>query len=242
MLQIADRDTQEAFNAQNEGVAKKTIRARFSMGPEPDDLRTYGCPKSCDEQHAHLESCVTDGCPPNCNQQHPHGEKCGADCRQAHHVYTCQNKHHVKAEGSKDFPKFKEVVYLTKIIPGDNTLKIHRPYRPGDELEFPREWEDFKSGTERPRGTSLDLIPFLDEGQKAEFRAANCHTAEDIANMADSVAQKFMGIHGIRRQVQNFLAATQGKVTKSDLDERDNKIKVLEEALQKLEAKLNGKK
>lgn len=235
MPQIADRETQEAYDAQNNGVVKKGVRVAFIDGSAPDELATKGCRKDCIDQHPHEPTCVLDGCAPNCTIVHGHGKDCASDCRQGHHTFVCQNKHHVKPAGRE---VFRDVIYVKKTIPGDVLNTIVRPKREGDEEEFPREWEDYKNRVERHHGTSLDLIPFLTEAQKAEFRAANCYTAEDIADMNDAIAQKFMGIHDIRRKVKTFLEAISGKAAK----ESESKIAHLEKKLEELVNKLQQTK
>jgi hypothetical protein len=224
---MANQEEMEAFNAQSEGVVKKGVRVAFFKGPEPDTLATKGCPRGCDTQHPHLKTCVIDGCPPNCTLTHAHGNSCPNGCQDRHHNYICQDRHHVKPAGIQ---KFKEIIYLKKVIPGDTLNVIVRPmHSPEDEQEYPKAWQDYLDGVESTSGTPISILPFLNEAQKAEFRAANCHFAEDIANMPDVMAQKFMGINDIKRKVTDFLAAASGKAT--------DKIAALEKRLKELEAK-----
>jgi hypothetical protein len=80
----------------------------------------------------------------------------------------------------------------------------------------------------------LESLTFLTPAQRAEFRAANCFTAEDIASMNDAVAQKFMGIHGIRQKTKDFLAAVNGN---APIQKANEKIAALEKRLRELETK-----
>jgi hypothetical protein len=221
----------EAYNAQHEGVIKKGVQVAFFDGSEPDLLLTNGCRRDCQDQHPHLPSCVINGCPPNCTLTHGHGTGCKEGCQERHHTYVCQEKHHIKAAGR---PIFRDIVYLKKTIPGDMLNVIVRPKTVEDEAQYPDDWKRYLEKNETPPGTSLELLPFLTPAQRAEFRAANCQTAEDIAHMNDAVAQKFMGIHGIRERVRTFLAATAGN---APIQKAQEKIAQLEKRLKDLEAK-----
>ena len=228
MPELADKAFMEAYDAQ-QGIPQKGIRVRFFKGAEPDNLATDGCRRDCQEQHAHLDTCNITGCAPTCNLQHPHADKCALGCAVPHHSYFCQNKHHILKAGRQ---VFREIIYLKKVIPGDVLCSpIVRPMRLEDQREFPSEWAAFEKGIEAPTGTSLDLVPFLNEAQKAEFRAAGCQTAEDIAHMSDTVAQKFMGIHGLRKRIGEFLAAAAGNAPiqkmSAELEKKEAKIQQL---------------
>jgi len=124
-------------------------------------------------------------------------------------------------------------VYLKKVIPGDILNVIVRPKRPEDEQEFAEAWRRYVTKSETPTGIPLETVPWLTPAQRAEFNAAHCFTAEDVANMNDAVAQKFMGIHGIRRRMQDFIDATSGQSEK--------KIAYLEKKLEELAAKVATK-
>jgi hypothetical protein len=230
MPQLADQGAMEAFNAQ-QGMPTKGIQAAFYDGSEPDILATEGCKRDCVDQHPHLETCVIDGCPPNCTLTHQHGKDCPSGCQDRHHNYVCQNRHHVKAAGT---PRFRDAIYLKKTIPGDILNVIDRPKRPGDEEEFPEAWKRYQEKSESPGGTPLESLTFLTPAQRAEFRAANCFSAEDIASMNDAVAQKFMGIHGIRQKTKDFLAAVNGN---APIQKANEKIAALEKRLRELETK-----
>jgi hypothetical protein len=80
----------------------------------------------------------------------------------------------------------------------------------------------------------LELWKPLTPAQVAEFKAAHCFTVEDVANMNDAVAQKFMGIHGIREKAKAFLAAAAGNAPIQKAQER---IAKLEQRLKELESK-----
>ena len=80
-----------------------------------------------------------------------------------------------------------------------------------DDIRFPRQWAAFKNREEQPAtGTPLETLPFLTKAQVLEFKAANCTTAEHVRDMSDGLAQKFMGIHDIRRRIAVFLEAAAG--------------------------------
>ena len=83
-----------------------------------------------------------------------------------------------------------------------------------DDIRFPRQWAAFKNNAEQPIiGTPLDAVPFLTKAQVAEFKAFNCVTAENVRDMPDGLAMKFMGMHDLRRRIGAFLDGIQAQRT-----------------------------
>ena len=133
-------------------------------------------------------------------------------------------------------PVFKEVEYVTIRIPGDKDNDIIRAVRPGDKQAWPTQYAAFKAGLEQPlTGTPLAQLPFLTKAQVLEFNAVGIRTAEQLVEMSDAAAQKFMGIQAIRKKVKDFLDAAAGAAPltamRADLEKRDNEIAVLRNAL-----------
>jgi len=84
-------------------------------------------------------------------------------------------------------------------------------------------------------GTMLSSLPFLTKAQVADLYAANVRTAEQLASMSDVLAQKFMGMHNLRKRAKDFLDAAAGNAPiermNKELEVRDNTIAVLQKAL-----------
>lgn len=133
-------------------------------------------------------------------------------------------------------PVFRDVEYVTIRIPGDKDNDIIRAVRPNDRNLWPQQYAAFKAGLTQPVvGTPLDQLPFLTKAQVLEFNAVGIKTAEQLSEMSDASAQRFMGIQGIRKKVRDFLAAAAGNAPltamRTELDKRDNEIEVLKNAL-----------
>jgi hypothetical protein len=142
-------------------------------------------------------------------------------------------------------PVYEDVAFFEKWTPGDSTSIICRPARPNDKQEYAREWEQFQAKQEqKPDGTLLSELAFLTEGQRLEFAAVRCVTAEQLLAMPDNVAQKFAGINQIKQRVKAYLDAAAGNAPllklQSEIEARDARIAVLEEAVAELR-KAKGK-
>jgi predicted RNase H-like nuclease (RuvC/YqgF family) len=132
-------------------------------------------------------------------------------------------------------PVHKDEEFITIIVPGDRD-SIVRPVRQQDREMYAQQYTAFKNKQEQPvTGTPLSVLPFLTRAQVADLAAVNVRTAEQLASMSDVLAQKFMGMHGLRKRVQDFLDAAAGNAPierlNSELEKRDNTIAVLQKAL-----------
>ena len=132
-------------------------------------------------------------------------------------------------------PVHKEVETITIIVPGDRDT-IVRQVRESDREQFATQYAAFKNRQEQPvMGTMLSSLPFLTKAQVADLYAANVRTAEQLASMSDVLAQKFMGMHNLRKRAKDFLDAAAGNAPiermNKELEVRDNTIAVLQKAL-----------
>ena len=104
-------------------------------------------------------------------------------------------------------PVFKSVVHILK-IPADQFLRIDRPVTRLDKEEFPVEWARWEQTREtKVLGFPIDHWPQLTETQKAEFKAAQITTVEQIANAPDIFGQRYMGFADLREKAKIFLQA-----------------------------------
>jgi hypothetical protein len=125
--------------------------------------------------------------------------------------------------------------FITIIVPGDRDT-ICRPVRPSDREQYAAQYAAFKNKQEQPvTGTPLSVLPFLTKAQVADLLAANVRTAEQLASMSDVLAQKFMGMHGLRKRTKDFLDAAAGNAPierlNKELETRDNTIATLQKAI-----------
>lgn len=106
-------------------------------------------------------------------------------------------------------PIFVEKVFITKLVPGDQSLKIDRPMRESDMEEYPVEWARFEQKRDnKVEGTPIEAWQILSDTQKAEFRAMNVFTVDQFANLPDSTGNKIMGFNDLRAKAKAFIAAS----------------------------------
>lgn len=155
----------------------------------------------------------------------------------------------------KGRPIFVDVTFIEIRVPGDMREIRCRPARLSnghwnpdpfttsgdinkvpDDIRFARQWEQFqKKSTQTVVGTPLSAIPFLTPIQVAEFKASGCDTAEQVRDLSDSLAQRFMGMHSLRRKIGVYLEAAAGgapaQKLADELAERDGQISIQATAL-----------
>ncbi len=139
-------------------------------------------------------------------------------------------------------PIFDDVPMIQIITPGSRDVMINRVSEQYKQ-RFPRHWEHFQKGLEQVvDGTPLEEVPFLTVGQIAELKAVNCLTLEHLATMSDQLAQKMMGMHGIRKKAKEYLEAAESAapITRlnDELAKRDAQLAALTEQNKKLSAQL----
>lgn len=104
-------------------------------------------------------------------------------------------------------PVYKDVPYVKIHIPGDKNNVVVQPVDDLTKQRFPTQWEKFEKGlVQSPTGTPLEQWPQLTVSQVAEFKAVNVQTVEQLAELADAFAGRFMGGHDLKRKAAAFLA------------------------------------
>lgn len=136
-------------------------------------------------------------------------------------------------------PIFREKVFITKLVPGDQFLRIDRPIRETDMEEFPVEYQRFLQKKEQvPEGTPIAAWDEISDTQKAEFLALNILTVDQFANLPDSVGNKIMGFNDLRQKAREF--CTPAKELMNRLAAQDNEMAELKRQLAELTAQKRG--
>ncbi|WP_242394850.1 hypothetical protein [Anaeromyxobacter oryzisoli] len=140
-------------------------------------------------------------------------------------------------------PIFKTVPYIKKFTPGDASNIIDREVYPHDKDEFSAEWHAFETGQDTTVGTPIEMLPGLSKARVEEFKnfpLAPIKTIEELANLADVHAQKFLGFNEDRQKARDWLAAAEKAApiaeVRAQLAERDQAIEQLKARLAALEA------
>lgn len=140
-------------------------------------------------------------------------------------------------------PIYTDKEYIMIMIPGERDV-VHRPAWEKDYERFPQQYAAFKNkqNQDAVSGTPLKMIPWLTLGQVKELEFFNCVTLEQLANMPDSTANKFMQIQRLKQlakdQLQVAKEAAPLTQMRAELDQRDSKILALETQLKAVMAKL----
>lgn len=132
----------------------------------------------------------------------------------------------------------EEVIHI--MIPGSRDITaalVDDNYR----RRFARQYAAFKAGQEQHlNGTPLNVLVWLTPAQIAELNAVNCHTVEQLAEMPESLAQKFMGAHALQQRAKTYLLAAKEQAPmiklQAELEKRDEEIATLNRQMAELMA------
>lgn len=134
---------------------------------------------------------------------------------------------------------YRDVEFVTILIPGDKTLTVNRPVMPSDRNRFPQQYAAFKNKQgEALLGTPLAAWPLVTDSQRRELEYFNIRTVEQLADVADGFAANMMGVYALKTSAQKYLAASKEaaptiKLMK-ELEQRDGAIAALKDQLDRL--------
>lgn len=138
-------------------------------------------------------------------------------------------------------PVYVEQEYIKILTPGDKDNVIDRPVWFGanpacDNRRYPAEYEAWKrDGSNIVVGTPLSAWPSISRSQIEEMKHFNVRTVEQLAELADAHAQKFLGIQKLKQGARDFLEqAKGGAVTTRLRAENDSLKKQLDEQAEQL--------
>jgi hypothetical protein len=140
-------------------------------------------------------------------------------------------------------PIFDEKDFVRIIVPGDRNTVVDTVVTPEYAHRFRSRYEAFKRNQSEPvTGTPLSVWPHISVGMRAELAAAHVTTVEQLAELPDGLAQRFMGINALRQKAKTFLdAANDGAAASKlqlELEQRDNEIEVLKRQMSEMQTAL----
>ena len=101
-------------------------------------------------------------------------------------------------------------------------------------------WKTMQDKAQTMEGTILAELPWMTKSQIAELNYMNIFTVEQLAELDDARAMKFMHSYQLRDRAKNFLAAAAGEAPmlklQAELEKRDNEIQVLQRQMQEMTA------
>jgi len=141
-------------------------------------------------------------------------------------------------------PIYEEREYIMIMVPGDKDSIVHRPL---DEMtrnrffERYRKWKD-KVGDGTTEGTPLKMVAWLNSAQVRELEYFNCYTLEQLASMADTHIQKFMGMQQLRQRARDFVQAAKDSAPmqslRAEVERKDAELAAANEAIADLGRRL----
>ena len=138
-------------------------------------------------------------------------------------------------------PIYTNIEWVRIIAPGNRNNIIERPLDEVDRKRFAKRYSNWKtrSDTAALVGTPLSEVPFVDAARRQELAFFNIHTAEQLVELPETVAQQFMGMHTLQARVKHWLEGTSGNAHIEKLAQeakaKDAEISAQREAIRKLQ-------
>lgn len=136
------------------------------------------------------------------------------------YMHPVQNAAKTLAQGR---PIFDETEYVAIMVPGDKASIVERPVRLGiqpgaDNVKFSVEYNLFKQQkNQQVSGTPLKEFPPISRSQVRELEHFHVRTVEQLAELSDTHAQKFMGLNSLRELARRFIQHAEGAAPLSAL-------------------------
>jgi hypothetical protein len=144
-----------------------------------------------------------------------------------------------EASAREGRPIYKEKEHITIMVPGDRDVMVRQSWKK-DHDRFPRQYQAFINGRNQDAvsGTPLKLMTFLTAAQVKELEFFNCVTVEQLANLPDAHAQRFMQLNKLKQLAADYLKAAQEAAPltamRAEIDKKDNEIQTLTKQVQDL--------
>lgn len=144
---------------------------------------------------------------------------------------------------------YEMVDFVTIMVPGDKDSIIERPAHEGDRQRFPKQWARYQASNTQVVGAPLVQMGTLTPAQIDELKYFGVQTVEQLAALADSNAQKFMGIQKLKQEATRYLDSIKSDAPvsklRAELSSKDDELKTLKQQvvdLQKAVESLTAKK
>ena len=123
-----------------------------------------------------------------------------------------QSKEKSEAEGR---PVFVETEYIDIKVPGNRGAGAVRKATNADKQRFAEHYARFKQRVdgEQDEGLPLTEWPAVTRSQAEELAFFHIKTVEQLANMADGQAGKFMGMYQLREKAKKYLEHSKSAFT-----------------------------
>lgn len=140
-------------------------------------------------------------------------------------------------------PMYKDTEFVRILVPGDRSSMVVREAHQEDKNRFALQYAKWKAGNDQATtGTPLEKWPLITGAQVEELKYFHIRTVEQLADVSDAQAQKFMGINMLRQRARDFVAAAAGAQPlaemRAELEDRDNTIDAMKKAMDDMAARL----
>lgn len=155
-------------------------------------------------------------------------------------MFPVQNAARSLEEGR---PIYDDVPFVKIMIPGDKDNIVHRAVRASDKQRWPRQWQAFEMNMEQPlEGTPLAEWAGISRAQVEELAHFGIKTVEQLAQMADSNTQKFMGLVRLKQRAIEYIDATKSDAPFQKIRAENEKLRNELEAMKDQIAQLSKPK
>jgi hypothetical protein len=142
-------------------------------------------------------------------------------------------------------PIFVDTEYVQIMVPGDKGNVVMRSVRDEDRHRFPKQYQAFKNNEEEiVEGTPLEKWNFISAAQVEELKYFGIRTVESLATIADTHAQKFMGIQLLKQRAAEYMDATAADAPIAQLQDelatRDSKISEQDQVIADLMSRIEA--
>lgn len=146
-----------------------------------------------------------------------------------------------EASAIADRAIFRQTEMVEIMMPGEKNNIIRDVVWDQHRQRFPEKYRAFKAGASQDSGSPLTVLPFLDDSRIKELEFFNIRTVEQLAGMADTVKQRFMGGDRLSQQAQEWLDKfNSGGELRKALDAKETELEALRQRLSALEEKLQA--
>lgn len=162
--------------------------------------------------------------------------------------FTEESWHNKEKSAQEGRPIYEPRVYVMIMVPGDKDSVIHRPASEMDYARFPSQYQRYqnKQDQRHANGTPLRSVSFLTASQVKELEYFNVYTVEQLSNVPDVHAQKFMGIHKLKQLANDFLMAARDMAPltalRAEMETKDAQLAAQSQAIEELKKQVKEMK
>lgn len=141
------------------------------------------------------------------------------------------------------YPFNEDKVYVRIQEPGDRFTVIDRPIKEEDKHRYALQWAQFSQNQQQTvAGAQIELLYPMEPSVAANLRANGVHTIEQCAEMNAHAIDNMMGGQQYSNDAKKWLEAANKGVHhtqfRAEMEEKDRKIKVLEQQLETLKGQV----